>query len=123
MSPIRKFRLDSPFSKEKSAYILSMFHETKSLSKVIRGYRKKFFPTNPRNVPQRNTFQRLLDRFETETSVRPIMSVGRAPVTPEDVDRVKQYFRRNKKNHIRQAVVDLGFGFGKIWRILRKNLQ
>ena len=91
------------------------------MTKVMRAYRQVFFPKKPWSVPKRNTFQRLLDRFETDAAVRPIKPAGKSPVTLAEVVRVEPYFKVNKKNHIRQAVQDLGFSFGKIWKILRKS--
>ena len=122
MSPVRKFRLNSPFTKQQSNFIINTFQDTKSLTKVMRAYRQVFFPKKPWSVPKRNTFQRLLDRFETDAAVRLIKPAGKSPVTLAEVVRVESYFKVNKKNHIRQAVQDLGFSFGKIWKILRKNL-
>ena len=92
------------------------------MTKVMRAYRKNFFPNNPCSVPKRNTFKRLLERYETDTAVRPIKPAGKSPVPSAEVNRVKEYFKVNKQNHIRQAVQDLGFSSGKIWNILRKNL-
>ena len=114
MSAIRKFRLDSPFDKQQSGFILSIFQKSRSLSMVMRSYRKKFFPGTPRKVPKRTSFERLVNGFQTDTSVRPVKFPGKTPVSGEDVERVRQYFRNNKENHLRQAVIDLGFSFGKI---------
>ena len=119
MSPVRKFRLDSPFTKQQSNFIITTFQETKSLTKVMRANRQNFFPKIHCSVPKSNSFKRLLERFETDTAVRSIKPAGKSPA---EVNRVKEYFKVNKQNHIRQAVQDLGFSFGKIWTILRKNL-
>jgi hypothetical protein len=116
-SPIRKFRLNSPFDKEKSRFIISMFMETKSLVMVMRAFRKKFFPKAPKSVPGKSSFMRLLQRFDTETSVRPVSPLGPDLVPPEDIVLVKEYFKQNKQAHIRQAVSDLGLSYGKIWGI------
>ena len=65
----------------------------------------------------------LIKRFETETAVRPVSPTGPPLVSDEDITMVRDYFTLNQEAHIRQAVVDIGFSYGKIWSILRKNLQ
>ena len=44
-------------------------------------------------------------------------------INEDDITRVKQFFRRRPKAHIRLASDQLGMSFGKIWTILRKNLN
>jgi hypothetical protein len=47
----------------------------------------------------------------------------RSSVTPENIERVRDYFAVNGKNSIRRACVDLDLTFYNIWTILRKQLM
>ena len=115
------FRNDSRFDDgEQSKFIILKFGETKNVTMVRRAFRAQFYPQNPRKVPQRLLFQRVIDRFLSSASVMPRVPKGLTPCTPEDVQRVKDYFTVNPKNHIRSAVTELGMSFGKI---LRKVLK
>ena len=126
-SPIRRFRLNSPFDKPKSQFIITKFLETRSLVMVMRAYRKKFCPKSPRSVPGKLSFMRLLQRFEDDASVRPISPLGKSKekdaTSAENIAIVKDYFKNNKQAHIRQSVGDLGLSYGMLWRILRKSLK
>ena len=122
-SPRRGFRLDTPFSKEQSAFIIFEYGRLQSLKLVQREFRKKYCPKNPRQVPRLTAFFRLVDRFKNEAAVRPKVSHGSPQISDADVQRVKSFFQRNKKAHIRQAVQELDLSFGTIWRILRKVLK
>lgn len=123
VSPKRKFRINFPFTKKESTFIIFKYGECKSISKVRRAFRMAFFPTNPRKVPKLTAFHRVVDRFKTDASVRPKISPGSPPMSDDDIRRVKSFFTRNKKAHIRQAVQDLNLSFGTVWTILRKKLQ
>ena len=122
-SPRKGFRVDSPFSKEQSAFIIFEFGRLQSLKLVQREFRKKYFPQNPRQVPRLNAFLRLVDRFKKEAAVRPKVTHRSPQISDADVQRVKSFFQRNKKAHIRQAVQEMNLSFGTIWRILRKVLK
>ena len=122
-SPLTRFRLDSPFTAQQSTFIILKYGELKSVVSVMRAFRKEFYPNNPRYVPNRKIFERVVQRFKSNASVRPNLSLGSPPSTAQDIARVKNFFLRNKKAHIRQAVVELGMGFGTIWKILRKVLK
>ena len=123
MSPKRSFLITSPFDKTTAKFVIDKFKEGKSVAKVMRAFRVKFFPGNPKKVPSRKSFARLIQRFETEAAVRPGSPTGTPPVSDEDITMVRDCFTLNQEAHIRQAVADIGFSYGKIWSILRKNLQ
>ena len=122
-SPKRSFRLNSPFSKEQCTFIIFEYGRLQSLKMVQRAFRKKFFPKNPRKVPKLHAFSRLVERFQKDAAVRPKTTPGSPETSAEDVQRVKSFFLRNKKAHIRQAVHELDLSFGTIWKILRKVLK
>ena len=121
-SPQRMFRLNSPFSKEQSAFVIFEYGRLQSLKLVQREFRKKYFPKNPRKVPGLHAFHRLVERFKKEAAVKPEVTHGSPQTTPEDVQRVKSFFQRNKKAHIRQAVQELDLSFGTIWRIYKLSM-
>lgn len=122
-SPVRHFRKDSPFSKEQASWIIPKFGEIKSLSKLRRAFRRKFFPKNPRCVPDLKAFQRLVTRFDASAAVRPPTPPGPNAATDEDVERVKEFFETHPETHVREASENLGMSYGKVWLILRKKLH
>ena len=103
-SPKRSFRLNSPFSTEQCAFVIFEYGRLQSLKLVQREFRKKYFPKNPREVPRLNAFHRLVERFKKDAAVRPKVTPGPPETSAEDVQRVKSFFQRKKKAHIRQAV-------------------
>ena len=122
-SPKRSFRLNSPFSTEQCAFVIFEYGRLQSLKLVQREFRKKYFPKNPREVPRLMAFHRLVERFKKDAAVRPKVTPGPPGTSAEDVQRVKSFFQRKKKAHIRQAVQELNLSFGTIWKILRKVLK
>ena len=123
MGPKRSFRFNSPFSTEQCAFVIFEYGRLQSLKLVQREFRKKYFPKNPREVPRLMAFHRLVERFKKDAAVRPKVTPGPPGTSAEDVQRVKSFFQRKKKAHIRQAVQELNLSFCKIWKILRKVLK
>ena len=123
MGPKRSFRFNSPFSTEQCAFVIFEYGRLQSLKLVQREFRKKYFPKNPREVPRLMAFHRLVERFKKDAAVRPKVTPGPPETSAEDVQRVKSFFQRKKKAHIRQAVQELNLSFGTIWKILRKVLK
>ena len=117
------FRQDSPFTTEQSTFIILKYGEVKNTTLVRRFFRMKFFPKNPKQVPQNVKFQRVIDRFLRTASVRQSTPAGLPPTPAEDIQAVKDFFQRNPKAHLRAAMVELNLPIGKIWMILRKNLK
>ena len=68
-------------------------------------------------------FHQVIDNFLKTASFRPQVSVGKKPVSPEEIEAVRTFLAENPKAHIRSMVEALGMSFGKIWRILRKTLK
>ena len=103
--------------------IVLKFGELKSPSKVRRAFRKKYFPSNPRQVPHIRVFYRLIKEFENHGTVQHLPITGRRPATVDDVERVKQFFENSPKASIISAVNKLEISYGKIWKILRQDLK
>ena len=122
-SPVRHSRQNSPFSHDQASWVILKFGELNSLSDVRRAFRLKFFPKNPRYVPDLKAFKRLVQRFETSGATRPLTPRGRTAETAEEVERVKTFFQAHPDAHVRKASQDLGMSFGKVWTILRKKLH
>ena len=66
MAPVQKKPPPGPFSKEQEIWIVLEFGACRNITQVRRSFRKQFFKSNPKAVPQRNAFQRIVNRFETE---------------------------------------------------------
>ena len=114
-SPYRRLKSNSPFTKEQASWIVLKYGELKSLTRVRRAFRLNFFRDKSRKVPDILAFKRLVQRFKESGSVRPVQTPGRAPLPPDDVRRVNQFFTEHPKAHIRLAATSLGMSFGKVW--------
>ena len=53
------------FSPDQITWIIYKYGEMKSIGSVIRAYRVKVLPTNPRDMPSRGAFKKIMDRFES----------------------------------------------------------
>ena len=118
-----KMRKNSPFTEEQQTFIILKYGEVGSISQVKRAFGTRFHPKHPRNAPSFCQIQRVVDRFLTTGSVNPSSPPGLPPTLEGDITRVKNYFDRNPRAHLRAAMVDLDMSIGKVWRILRKNLK
>ena len=74
---VRHFHQNSPFSHDRGSWVILKFGELKNLSGVRRSFQLKFFPNNPRHVPQLKAFQRLFRCFETFGATRSLTPRGR----------------------------------------------
>ena len=115
----------SPFSPDQRIWIVKKFGELKSATLVRRAFRIEFKVNSPSKLPHQKQFSRVIEKFEAcgdvgdpETKRKP--SDG---VPQNDVKAVQDFFSKNEEAHIRDAVKELGFSFGKIWFILRKVLK
>ena len=117
------FRKDTPFSVDQCTFIIFKYGEVQNTSQVRRAFGTKFLPNNPRKVPKNVQFQRVIDRFQKTASPMSKDSKGNKATSEEDIQAVREFFERNPKAHIRGAMAVLGFSYGTIWRILRKNLK
>ena len=118
-----KFRYsNSAFTEEHETFIILKYGEVGCISKVKRSFETRFFPKNPRKVPHQKQFQRLVDRFLKTGSVNQQPPPGPKLITA-DINRVKDYFNMNPRTHLRVAMIDLYMSIGKIWKILRKDLN
>ena len=66
MAHVQKKPPPGPLSKEQEIWIVLEFGACRNITQVRRNFRKQFFKSNPKAVPQRNAFQRIVNRFETE---------------------------------------------------------
>ena len=125
MAGLSKFSLrkNSPFTEEQHTFIILKYGELGNVTLVRRAFGSRFFPKNPREVPDRKQIQRVVTRFLTSGSVNPAKSVGKPSTSEQDVMAVKEFFIRNPRAHLRAAKVELDMSINKIWRILRKNLK
>jgi hypothetical protein len=112
----------SPFNDQHKKWIIYKFGELKSEILVLRAFRKEFYPNNPRKVPKRYAFHRLIQEFNHRGTIAEIKR-GKKPIPLDEIQKVELYFQTNCRAHIREAVRDLNISFGKIWYILRKCLK
>ena len=124
MSQKRTQRKDSPFTKEQEAWVILQYGLKRSIVAVKRDFRKEY-NLQPRNVPDRQAFGRLVSRFnKSYGQVRPAATGGRNKgYGQQEIDRVTHYFQEDDTKSIRQAVRDLNLNFSTIWRILKKELK
>ena len=118
-----KFRYsNSAFTEEQETFIILKYGEVGCITQVKRSFGTRFFPKNPRKVPHHYQFHRLVDRFLKTGSVNQQPPPGPKLITA-DINRVKDYFNMNPRAHLRVAMIDLDMSIGKIWKILRKDLN
>ena len=122
-SPNRHFQANSPFTKDQSVWVVQTHGKVTNLTELRRAFRRKFCSDRPRDVPSRNAFRRLVDRFDSTGSTRPVVGTGRGPTPETDIDKVKKFFEENPQAHVREASQRLDMSFGKVWKVLRKNLS
>ena len=122
-SPIRHFRSTGPFSKDEAKWIVLKHGEVKSVQRVRRAFRQQFCNSDPKKVPARLAFQRLLERFKNTGSLKPQQPSGRRPVTQEQIIKVEEFFAVHPDAHVREASSRLNIGFGTVWKILRRVLK
>ena len=91
MSNVHRRRVNSPFNKEQEIWIILEFGSVRNISTVRRNFRKEFKITNVKLIPQRNVFQRLVDRFIDQSDTKPVAKTGgkQTIITDELVERVK----------------------------------
>ena len=99
------------------------FGELKCISAVKRAFGTKFYRGYPRKVPKLLAFKRLIDRFSNSGHTRPLAPPGSPTTSTDDIAAVRNFFKKNKKAHIRMAETRLGMSYGKIWGILRNKLK
>ena len=90
----------------------------------MRDYRI-FYKINPKQVPGRWAFERLIKRFKTtHGQTRPSAPRGRVKsFNQEDIDRVKEFFKDDDTVSLRVASRALGLSVMTIWRILKIELK
>ena len=89
----------------------------------MRAFRKEFYPSQPRKVPSRMAFHRLIERFKDTGSIIHQHGVNPKTYSVDDVKRVEDFFNTNDRSHLREAAEVLGLSIGKVWRILRNDLK
>ena len=117
------FRKNSTFTVEQTTFIILKFGELKNITLVRRAFGTKFFPKKPYLLAKRFQFQRVIDRFLKTASASPNVHPGSNPTSQQSIQVVKDFFDRNPKAHIRQAVEELDMSFCSVWTILRKKLK
>ena len=123
-SPHRASLKNSPFTPEQVPWVILKYGELRHVMAVKRAFATKFFNKHPKSVPNYMAFKRLINRFESSGGhTRGQLPPGRPQVPQEDVDSVKEFFKDNKKSHLREASRTLGISVKKIWLILRKILK
>ena len=112
-SPHRASLKNSPFTPEQVPWVILKYGELRHGMAVKRAF-----------VPNYMAFKRLINRFESSGGhTKGQLPPGRPQVPQEDVDSVKEFFKDNKKSHLREASRTLGISVKKIWIILRKILK
>ena len=70
------------------------------------------------HIPHLNAFQRLVERFRMVAATRPCVRSGRQPMTPDEMEQVKDFFRKNATADAGQACEELKMSIGKVLKIL-----
>ena len=120
-------RVDSPFTKEEEIWKVkrSAFMTPTS---IRRAFIKEFLCPIARqhDAPDHYAFLQIIKRFDESGGVTGrgrTREEARTHVTPAKTKRVEEFFTANEKSGIRGASFELDLIFGKIWRILRKELR
>ena len=93
-SPNRHFKTNSPFNYEQAGWVVEKCAGLESLTVVRRAFRLKFSPRKPAAIPHLNAFQRLVDRFRMVAATRPCVRSGCQPMTPGEMEQVRDFFRK-----------------------------
>ena len=80
------------------------------------------YPKNPAKVPYAKAFARLMDRLRNHGSAHSRKAAGNESLSEETVQRVKNFFIVNDRNHIREASNVLNLSVGTVWNVLQKKL-
>jgi hypothetical protein len=112
MSNVHRRRVNSPFNKEQEIWIILEFGSVRNISTVRRNFRKRFKITNVKLIPQRNVFQRLVDRFIDQSDTKPVAKTGgkQTIITDELVERVKLMVETSVSQHKRISLCEVAQG-------------
>ena len=113
----------SSFTDEQCRFIILKFGEVKSVLKVRRAFRLKYFQSSPRQVPHIRAFHRLIKKFENHGTVQHLPTPAGKRASVDDVEKVKRFFENSPEASIRSAVAELALSYGRIWRILKQDLK
>ena len=117
-------RKDCPFTKDQEAWIILEYGRTRSCTQVRRGFRKEY-KMEPKHIPTVKAFHRVVTRFlDSKGHTRTRKPPG--PITstsPDDIERVKNYFEASPRSSIRTAAAILHMSYSKVWSILRLKLK
>ena len=124
MSQRRTQRINSPFSKEQEGWIFLQYGLKRSIVAVKRDFRIQY-QVKPRNVPDRQAFERLINRFKSSHGqVRPAAPGGCSKkYSQDDIVRVRDFFREDDTLSLTIASRHLDMKVTTVWRILRKELK
>ena len=119
----RSRQKNTPFTKEEEIWIVRNAGSKGSMQ-IRREFIIQFSKSNKHKVPGPRAFRRIVERFDSTGGVT---GQSREPIfaarTPENIEKVRNYFEEDCRRSIRQATRDLNLGFGTVWIILRKDLR
>lgn len=121
----RSRRVDTPFSKEEEFWlVLNCKGRTKT--ELRRDFIRHYDITNHKKVPRPEAFRRIINRFGKTGGVTGACKPDECRFTartPENIQKVRQFFEDDQRASIREAMGKLGLSFATIWRILRFDLH
>jgi transposase len=126
VSPRRAVRINSPFTKDQSTWIIFQYGALRNCLAVRRKFRLHFM-ISPSKIPHISAFKRLVARFSGTGDVSPKSKTGGRPdITDEMVEDVKDfllpYTTSRKSVSLNTLANSLGISYTTAWRIVRKRL-
>lgn len=105
-------------------FIVCHYGVTRNAAEVQRRFSKQWPSAT---VPHKTSITNLWEKFERTGSIKDDLAgnVGRPATayTPENTERVKEYFRKKNKPTIRKCAAELNVNVQAVWRILHENLR
>lgn len=116
--------MSSRISDKHRQFIVCHYYVCRNATEVIRRFQKQFVNTPSPSVP---AVTALFRKFEETGSIHDNKAgvVGRKPtaVTPENTQRVKEYFRKRNMPTIRKCAAELEMSVVSVWKILNHELH
>ena len=128
----RSQRIDSPFTIKEETWIILEYGRLRTPIAVRRAFMKEFSHYNPKNIPGRKAFQRVIKHFLDSAG----HTLGHVPngrptsLSEADVNLVKNFVERKageneeKVTPISVSQISRGLGLSRttVWRIVWKKL-
>ena len=115
----------SPFTSAQEQEIVFQFGSLRSAILVRRWFRQQYPHINPKDIPHRRQFSRVIDRFKSHNSTHNSKPTGRpvSVTTEELIENVRQLVSNDDSLSIAEISIEVEASQTSVWKILRKHLK